>query len=677
MEPKLRLVTPAAQGDSNAELENEAYWKRTSGYDDQAVLRGREATGNVVYAQQEQLLSRLVETELARLDRPLEILEFGCGFGRHAGYLAGIQGARYHGYDFSEEMLAPLRDQPPPGVSPAQIFGGPDVETAVGDSRFDVIFTVSVLIHNPPEQVTQIIGRLSRLLREDGLLVLIENTVVPFGVHENSWHGGCWLHSFADHLPEGWDLHLIPRRMETHDVYVCRRGIAGERRFFLTEDIADARAPTRPISRAELDLMGLRKLQGWSWHASQAMRTGAEAALRNRIVELEERLEAERARTRRGAQLATLSDDLAALRASVPSGEPPSRPLFEARPRAAEAPLLVDATLDTTWAQRDTRLSRVLHVFHQEWFGIRAAAGYFPGRKLAITANRPLTSAEVRECVELATSGLTKTIVFHGFSPNTRALIRLARKVGGRSLRLVALWHGSTAQFHFQSELDSFTELIDLKRRGILDAVGCVKPQMQLLSSELWTETILNAPPLVEPSMVSPAFGAPTDAAFVPTPNNLWKNFYTNVFAAASAPGMKKVLVTTTFPRNPLVPLPAKIVQMSHLSRGEMFDVISRVDVMLNVTLAECQPMTALEGLGHGVPCLTGPLSLGPGLDDHPFQMLMQVPGTCSLADIRDQLARVLELRRKQPAEMRQMMDDFTQVLSNQMLQRMWDFCQV
>jgi glycosyltransferase involved in cell wall biosynthesis len=115
------------------------------------------------------------------------------------------------------------------------------------------------------------------------------------------------------------------------------------------------------------------------------------------------------------------------------------------------------------------------------------------------------------------------------------------------------------------------------------------------------------------------------------------------------------------------------VVVTGALARSELFRLIQRMDVLLNVTLSECQPMTALEGLAHGVPCLTGPLSLG-ALDDHPYQQLVQVPGTVSLGDLTDAMERVLSLRAADPAGLTQMLEDYSVRLRAEATRRYLEF---
>jgi hypothetical protein len=97
------------------------------------------------------------------------------------------------------------------------------------------------------------------------------------------------------------------------------------------------------------------------------------------------------------------------------------------------------------------------------------------------------------------------------------------------------------------------------------------------------------------------------------------------------------------------------------------------VDVVLNASLSECQPMTALEGLALRVPCITGPLGLGP-LDEHPFQQLTQIARVDSVGAVRDATERVLELQESSPQRLREMMDSYESLLCTEAIDRYEEF---
>ncbi|GHG85268.1 methyltransferase [Comamonas sp. JC664] len=667
------IKTEGPEGGAAQMSESLQYWKTTSGHSYRELIRIREAQGNSAYAQQERALTSLIQTEQKRLGRPLNVLEFGCGFGRHAAYIASIPHVRYHGYDISEPMTAPLRAEPPPTVTPVEerIFCGDDPLETLGGRQFDLVFTVSTLIHNPTERIPGLLATLGQLVVPSGLLVLVENLLVPTSVWDNSWHQGCWLHSYPEALPEGWDLHHGPEVVESHDVYVLKRNEGQGRRYFHLLGPQTPRDESQPLTLDALHLRGLPRFKVWAGQASQALGQAAVSG-DGRVAELTERLAAETERFDRRQRLMGLSDDLARLRAQrVPA---PDAPLPPPAPSGVNPGVMFDVPQDTRWANDAPRFGRLLHVFHQEWHGIRAAAGYLPGHKMAIAAERPLHMRELKSAVEHVERSLCSAVIVHGYSPNAHELIVSLRKVLGSSVRIFAVWHGSTAQFHYAFELDCFSQLVELRRKGDIDGLATVKPGMHLLSEDIFPKTLLNLPPRVSKEERANVANI-TRTALIPTPNDWRKNFFTNLFACQASSRLDDVYVTANFKLPPVFKGTKRIHHVLRPSRTELFDLVRDSDVVLNASLSECQPMTGLEALSLGVPCISGPLSLG-ALDAHPYQRLAQVQGVDSVNVVQEALERMVALRETSPGEIEQMMEDYALALKAAAVQVLEEFIQ-
>jgi glycosyltransferase involved in cell wall biosynthesis len=601
------------------------FWKSTDGSNSLEMSSLQQEQRNRAHGQRERFLSTLIQAEQRRRGCPLDVLELGPG---SAG----------------EEVLA-----------------------SVGQRRFDLVLSESVLIHEPSESIPGLLDTLGRLLRPEGLVCLVENQLVPFTVRERN---GCWLHAYPELLAQGWDLHHGPGFLDTHDVYVLKRNAEGLRRFFHLEAPERAREESQPLTREELLARALPRLRQWADQtSSEPVRD--ETSAQARVTELEERLSVETERFERRHRLLALADDLAALRQNrvVRAPEREQVPAPAASPRPA---ILFDDANDTAWAHVDSSFSRVVHVFHQEWHGIRAAAGYSPGHKLAITMERPLTLKEIRQAVTLCANAQARVILVHGFSPNAQALILAIRKAFGRSVRILCVWHGSTAQLHYEYEMDVFRRALGLREKGHVDALGCVKPDMHLVSGDIFPKTLINLPPRVAPQ-VRRSTGQQSRAAFIPMPNDWRKNFFTNLYACMAASPIDSVYVTTQFtePR----PMPKPVRRLLRPGRSETFDLMRKVDVVLNASLSECQPMTALESLALRVPCITGPLSLGE-FDEHPLQRLCQLARVDVVGAVRDCIERLVDLQVHSPQRLLEMMEDYENRIRAEAILRYQEFIQ-
>ncbi|MBZ4401336.1 class I SAM-dependent methyltransferase [Myxococcus sp. AS-1-15] len=618
-----------------------------------------DAQGARIYGQQERVLSTLIRAEQKRLDRSLSVLELGCGFGRHAAYVTRLSHVQYHGYDASESMTEPLRREAP-NLAKDRIFFGEDPLTAVGERRFDVVFSVATLLHTPGDRISSLLERLGRLLSPDGVLVLVENPLVPTSVWDASQHPGGWLHAFADALPQGWDLHHGPGLVDGQDVYVLKRHGGEGRRYFQLTGPESPRDESRPVTLEALRERAMPQFLAWAERASKSLSGAAATSADAKVEELTERLAVQTERFARRQRLQALSDDLARLRAS--------RVAFPDAPTAYVPPtshpgFILNAPLDTRWSAVMPRFGKLMHVFHQEWHGIRAAAGYMPGQKLAITCERTLDERELRASLELVERSGCDTVILHAFSPNARDFAVLLRRTLGSSVRILALWHGSSAQFHFTQELDYFSQLVDLKRSGVFDAVATVKPGMHLLSPDVFPQTVINLPPRLTDAERTAPTRRMTRAALIPTPNDWRKNFYTNLFACQASTRIDDIYVTASYVMPESLQGPRRVHHVARPSRAEMFDLVRRCDIIMNASLSECQPMTGLEALALRIPCIHGALSMG-ALDSHPYQRLTQIAGVDSVEVVAAALEQLVSMRERAPEELVGMMADYERTVT-------------
>jgi SAM-dependent methyltransferase len=659
-------IVPEAPEKSPA---SQDYWREMSGHTYRRLIEGREAAGQDGYRLQEEILTRLVSGEQRRLNRRLQLLEFGCGFGRHAWYLSALENVDYHGYDFSEEMVSPLRQLAPPAMQPLseRLFVGADPVPLLGESRFDMILTVSVLIHNPPSEIGRLLEAMRGLLRPGGCVCLVENQLVPFTVYENDWHRGCWLHRYLDAIGDDWDVEVGHGWIGTHDVYLLRPNGGAPRRLFLLDNPERNPQAARPVDTATLDQLGIPKAKLWAASVEDRLRSPARSGT---MFEAEEFLRAEREQLSRRQNFLALAQELAAIRAAapMPSASSSERP----PPSPARHRIELDCPSDTHWANPDPRFSRVVHLMHQEWHGIRAAASYLPGHKIAIPAERRIWPEEIKRALDFCSSTLARTVVLHGYSRNADELLHFLRKSFGDGVGIFAIWHGSTAQFHHDIEQEGLARLVTLKTKGQIVRLGAVKPGLHLLADAIERSVLLNYTPHRSgpQGTVQKTFGR---AALIPVPVDWRKNFYTALLAAGGISALRTIFVTTDFKRQREFPILPEVVRLPFLDRWQFFRLLTEIDVAINTSLSECQPMVALEGLAFGVPCLTGSLGLG-NLDQHPYQRRAQVARVDSVQEVRTALEHLIDMLEHAPAELFAEMRDYRVAHDREAAQRLGEF---
>jgi hypothetical protein len=193
---------------------------------------------------------------------------------------------------------------------------------------------------------------------------------------------------------------------------------------------------------------------------------------------------------------------------------------------------------------------------------------------------------------------------------------------------------------------------------------------MHLISDRIHPRPLVNLGPRVDRRA---PVAEPWRAALVPMANSPLKNLYTNVYAALADPRCERIYVTGTHRPLPEAQTQGRLVAVDHLTRSELFRLTTDVDLSLHATLSECQPMTAVEALFLGVPCLTQPLAV-PELDVHPYQQLVRVPLADSVGEVRRALGRVLDEVQRDPTGLAEMLVDYEGLVRREALERSAEF---
>jgi SAM-dependent methyltransferase len=120
---------------------------------------------------------------------PFDLLDLGCGPGRDLMQLRR-RGHRVVGLDGSAAMVALARKQAGDPVLHQNLLA-----LRIGSARFDGIFASASLFHVPPASLPQVLTRLHRALRSQGILY----TLNPRGRGQSGWAGDryCTYHSLA------------------------------------------------------------------------------------------------------------------------------------------------------------------------------------------------------------------------------------------------------------------------------------------------------------------------------------------------------------------------------------------------------------------------------------------------------------------------------------------------
>ncbi len=141
-------------------------------------------------------------------DRPLRVLEYGCGVGRHLVNLSKLPNVKVYGFDQSPTMVEGcLRWTSQQWIDEYITIGEPTGDLPFDDDSFDLAFTSEVLVHVRPEDV---VGRLREMMRVATRQVLHLEPSEHFQVAPDT-HFGCWKHDLvAIYASIGVECHSLP-----------------------------------------------------------------------------------------------------------------------------------------------------------------------------------------------------------------------------------------------------------------------------------------------------------------------------------------------------------------------------------------------------------------------------------------------------------------------------------
>lgn len=328
-----------------------------------------------------------------------------------------------------------------------------------------------------------------------------------------------------------------------------------------------------------------------------------------------------------------------------------------------------DAPTDTEYAHRSEAFDRVLHVFHRQWLGIRAAAGSLPGMKLAINDRGKLGAADIKAIAETITSRRVSRIVIHGTSPN---MVELVRKLAAMGLAqsIFIVYHGNITQWCSEQERRFVFSAIDLVRSGSARKLHFMKAGNDIPGLPSSRQLLLNMSPIV-PHHYGEATRSSNHVLVPGTPG--WrKNLFCNALGAAMAPEVERVL---HFARDLALPQPfrSKLERIEFVDRRTTLRLMASCIATLYVSIVECHPMVNLESEAVGTPCLRNSLYLDT-LEDHEYVSLVEVSDFANPAEISETLHRVISVSR---IEMLDLIRDYLSQLNTAAVQRYADFLEL
>lgn len=364
------------------------------------------------------------------------------------------------------------------------------------------------------------------------------------------------------------------------------------------------------------------------------------------------------AAARRPLRRLQLLRELAGLVASPPP-VPQSKPSYFKRspsaPRRLSTAVEFDATGDLQYARTNALFSRVAHIFHQNWHGIRSAAGVLPGHKVAIPVHRSLHARDIGHIIAQLDEWKIDKAIFHGFSLEAEKVLRA---VASASIPCYLVWHGNLSQLVWEPEVDYFELALRACKRGQFRRAHMIKANMGDVFQRSYEPMLLNSPPVTHQVRLVPAFAAKHRIALVSAHTDIRKNIHSNLVGAALSKSIHDVLYYGKI--RGIIPAIQRCKRIRYAGHDKHIALLHNVDASVNVTTIDCHPMVDLEALGAGAFALTGPLFLD-ALQKHPYTQLSEIRNPFDVREIAARLNHVSEMNN---SELQAVMSDYSQKLA-------------
>jgi glycosyltransferase involved in cell wall biosynthesis len=320
----------------------------------------------------------------------------------------------------------------------------------------------------------------------------------------------------------------------------------------------------------------------------------------------------------------------------------------------SEHGILFNAPSDTARAHDNPELARVMHIFDAYWHGIRSATACLPGHKVAISHKKVPDGDALHHLFGYITHHGINKVCFQAMSENGMGLAEMLKQEFGSSLDIYVVTHVSSAQFEHHFEMRMIKTMIEAQARGLFTKLGAVKPRFHGVVPQFWDGTIVNAAPNIP---LYPVLRE-VDSILLPVENNWRKNLYTNALAAIRCKDVRHLYVVNWPNALENIVSLDKVRWVGFMRPGQMLARAGSCGAVMHSSLIECQPMTMLEAMAVGTPCVSGPLGIHPEIDAHPLTALCEVEHVDDVGGLGAALSNIVGLWRTDPDGLRGMIAD-------------------
>ena len=200
-----------------------------------------------------------------------------------------------------------------------------------------------------------------------------------------------------------------------------------------------------------------------------------------------------------------------------------------------------------------------------------------------------------------------RIVVIHGIPPGS---ISFARKLRLQipSIRIFFVYHGTTSQPFHAEESGLIVDMIQAEKDGVINSIGVVKVGLESSMRMIGGTSVVTLPNFPLASLVLPSSkyssrdGRIHIGVFVALKDQYHKNTITQLLAACLVKGA--IVHVTIVPNIVYLKNNCEIVETGVFHHSRFLFEMSRMDIIMYVTLTEAYPMMLLESSSLGIPVI-------------------------------------------------------------------------
>lgn len=253
---------------------------------------------------------------------------------------------------------------------------------------------------------------------------------------------------------------------------------------------------------------------------------------------------------------------------------------------------------DGSYSQNWTNFEDVVHVYPASYSGISAAAQYLAGRHLAVP---DVWSGVIPLPIEGLDESWEIKLVVHGMSTSLYGFVK-GFLIRYPNTKLFLVWHGNLAQLTNMPEQDLFLLFCDLRKYPNFVRSSSIRFEQSAHLPTPWSGSLLNSPPrLIGNKKESEGSAA---VALCPSWNDLRKNLFFNVSLGVQDQQLRQIQHYQDIGHMGKILSTNKLKRVTHGNTASHFERTSKVEIVLNISVIDCQPMVDLETLALGTKLL-------------------------------------------------------------------------